>query len=473
MMHQSPESPAPLQQRFRSADHWKAELPFLILVGLAIVLLGVLWASGVLAGRAAPDTASYLASARSPDPWGEPRHPLYGMLAIWLGATADTVGHIAMAQVLLHVAAALALYGGSRLAGLRPTGAALLSAAALVAQSALFNLPLLVPESAASAFLLLAFGGVLAASRSGRVLRLLLIPIAFAAAMAYLLRPAFLPAIAVLPALFFVFAKRNGQRRRLVHTIGLLVAITVPFLIQGGIRQRAVGDFNIVSYGGYQMSALAGLMLTPQTIAQLSARTQATAQAILAARSAAEAEGRVAPTPRNSTGERSFGSAAIGYFDIYARAYDDLLGEIVKLRRPDESWVAFNQRLMAFSLATVATAPLQWAAWIGGATARLVGRSFITNAVMLAALAALCISAVPATWRRSGFGPSGADVAPIVVIALAWFAATAPLIVVVTFPATRYIDTVSVLLPAIPGVLAAAMIEGFCCRRAGEISGKA
>lgn len=462
-----------MRQSFGAIDSRRVELPFLIVAGLAVVLLGVLWVSGLLSGQAAPDTATYLASANSADPWGQPRHPLYGTLAIWLGATADAPGYVAAAQVLLHLAAALTIYGGSRLAGLGATSAALLSASALLAQSALFHLPLLVPESAATAFLLLAFAGVLAASRSPRLFWLLLVPVTLAAAMAYLLRPAFLPAIVVLPVLFLVFATRNGQRRRFARAILLLGVVVLPFLVQAGIRQRAVGDFNIVSFGGYQMSALAGLMLSPRSIARLPQDVQPTAQAILAARSAAEAAGRVAPTPRNSVGERSFVSAALGYFDIYARTYDDFLAEIAKLRQPDESWVGFNKRLMAFSLATVVTAPGHWAAWVGGATARLVGRSLITNAVTLLALAVLCIAAVPATWRRSGFGASASDVAPVFVIALAWLAATAPLIVVVTFPATRYIDTVGILLPAVPAVLAAAMIEGFCCGKTGRISGKA
>ncbi|MEZ5787803.1 MAG: hypothetical protein R3D62_15310 [Xanthobacteraceae bacterium] len=462
-----------MQQSSEPIEWKRVEPPFLIVAGIAVVLLGALWASGLLSGRAAPDTASYLASAISTDPWGQPRHPLYGTLAIWLGATAGASGHIAIAQALLHVVAALTIYGGSKLAGLGATSAAVLSACALLAQSALFHLPLLVPESAAVAFLLLAFAGVLAASRSPRLFWLLLFPIAFAAAIAYLLRPAFLPAIIVLPVLFLVFSTRNGQRRRVVRAIVLLAAIALPFLVQAGIRQRAVGDFNIVSFGGYQMSALAGLMLTPEKLARLSENVRPTAQAVLAARGAAEAAGRVVPTPRNSSGERSFVSAALGYFDIYARTYDDFLVEIAKLRRPDESWVAFNRRLMAFSLATVMIAPGQWAAWVGGATARVVGRSLITNAPMLLALIVLCIVALLATWRRSGLGPSGRDVAPVIVIALAWLVATVPLAVMVTFPATRYIDTVGVLLPAVPAVLAAAMIEGLCCGRVDGISSKA
>lgn len=458
------ERTAPRLQPAEPVD-WTAEWPFMIVAGLALAVLGLSWATGTLTGQAAPDTAGYLATATSPDRWGGARHPLYGTLALWLGATAEATGHVALAQAVLHGVAALTVYAGARLAGLGMISAALLSASALLAQSAFFHVRLLVPEAPATAFLLLAFAGALGASRSPRLFWILLVPTGLAAALAYVLRPVFLPAIAVLPLLFLIFAKRNGQHRCLVRAAVLLVAVAAPFLIQASIRQRAVGDFNIVSFGGFQMSALAGLMLTPDAIPQLPDAVRPTAQAILAAREAAEAEERVARTPRNSAGERSFVSAALGYFDVYARSYDDVLGEVAKLHEPGETWVAFNRRLMAFSLATVIASPGRWAAWVGGATARLVGRSLITNAVMLPAVAALCIVVVPATRRRSGLGPSGRDVAPVIVIVLAWLAVTAPLAVLVTFPATRYIDTVGVLLPAVPAVLAAAMIEALCCRQ--------
>lgn len=463
-MLEMPDRPSLPQQGLRSFRHWRVERPFLIVSGLAVVLLALSGTSGALVGQVAPDTPGYLASAVSDNPWGEARHPLYGTLAIFFGTTADSAGHIVLLQALLHVVAALSLYGGARLAGLLPTTAALLSASALLAQSTLFHLRLLLPEAPSIDFLLLAFSGVLAASSARRLFWLLLIPIMLAGALTYLLRPASLPAIIVLPILYFIFAGRSGQRRRLLQALTLFIAVASPFLLQAGIRLRAVDDFNVVSFGGFQMSALAGLMLTPETVERLPAGVRATGQAILAARNAAEAEGQVAPTPRNSSGERSFRSAALGYFDIYARTYDELLAVILKLRKPGESWVAFNRRLTAFSFAAVVTSPLRWVAWIGGAMTRLVGRCLITNAVTLAALFALCAAGLMATWRRTSFGPSAADFPPVVVIAVAWLAATAPLVVVITFPAWRYIDTAGVLLPAAPAVLAAAMIEALRSR---------
>jgi len=67
--------------------------------------------------------------------------------------------------------------------------------------------------------------------------------------------------------------------------------------------------------------------------------------------------------------------------------------------------------------------------------------------------------------RGTALGPSAADLAPVSAVALAWLASTGPLIVLTTFPATRYIDTAGVLIAAVPALLAAAMIEAACARR--------
>ena len=210
------------------------------------------------------------------------------------------------------------------------------------------------------------------------------------------------------------------------------------------------------------MSALAGFMLTPELVADLPESVQPTAQSILSARQSAEAGGRLPRTPLNSVHERSFVSAALGYFDIYAHSHDDFLwGEISKLREPDETWIAFNRRLARFSFATVMAAPGRWAAWIAGGSARLAGRAIVTNAPMLAAMAVLLMTALPAFARRSTLGDCATDLPAVSIVALGWLAATGPLTVLVTFPATRYIDTSAMLLPAIPAILAAAIIQGW------------
>ena len=390
------------------------------------------------------------------------RHPLYGLLASWLGGSASAPGHVALIQALLHAAAALALFAGARTGGIGSIGALCLGLAALFSQSGLYHLRLLLPESPAITALIFAFAGVLAAANSLFAYRLLLLPIAVATALAYLLRPSFLPAIFAVPALWYVLALRNGQARRATRAILLFCLIAAPFVIQSAYRWKTVGDFNIVSFGGYTMSGMAGFMLSPEIVAALPDRVRPTAQAVMLARDAAEAAGRVARTPLNSAGERSFISAALGYFDIYARAYDDLVwGEINKLRAPGEDWVAFNQRLANFSFATIKAAPLRWASWVAGATSRLVGRMIVTDAPMMAALTLLLIVALAAFAQSTPFGAGAADLPAVCIIALAWLASTGPLVVLVAFPATRYIDTCAVLLPAVPALLAAAIIQGW------------
>ena len=435
-------------------DSW-----FIALCGGSILLLAVLAATGALTGQFTSDTVPYFVAAASPEPWGQIRHPAYGFVAALLGASETAPGHVALAQACLHVAATMVLYGGARCGGIGRAGAFALALAALLSQSGLYHLRLLLPESIANSCLLIAFGLTLAASASSRALALLIAPIALFIGAAYLMRPSHLPAITVVPVVYGLFAWRHRQSRAVLRAAALLLAAALPFLAQSTIRLRAVGDFNIVSFGGYQMSPLAGFMLTPEIIARLPEATWPTAQAVLAGREKAETDGLIARTPLNSTGERSFVSAALGYFDIYARGYDDFLGQvIVPLKGANESWVAFNRRLLDFSLATVTAAPLRWAAWVGGATARLGGRAIVTNLPMLIALALLLIAAVPAFLRRRTLGVAGNDVGAVCVVALGWLACTGPLSVLVTFPASRYIDTAALLLPAIPLSLAIALI---------------
>ena len=448
-----------------AATPWR-EPEFWALCGVAAALLMIMGMLGMLSSGVTLDTPSYFVPAASSNPWGEMRHPLYGGLAAWLGGSASAPGHVALAQGLLHVIASLILYIGARAGNVGRAGALALAGVALLSQSGLYHLRLLVPEAPAIACLLIAFGCALAASRPGSRFALLLLPTMLAAGASYLLRPSFLPVIVTIPVLWWLFAARNGQTRLAARAFMLAVAVATPFLLQSAARQILVGDFNIVSFGGYQMSAMAGFMLTPEVVDGMAEPARSTARAVLAAREAGEQAGRVARTPLNSVGERSFVSAALGYFDIYARTYDELLwNQIVKLLRAGETWVDFNRRLMNFSLSTIAAAPVRYLAWVVGATSRLIGRMIVTNATMLLALAVLLVLSVPAVMRRTTLGAARADLQPVCAIALAWVASTAPLIVLVTFPATRYIDTASLLLAAPPALLAIALMQGLRASR--------
>jgi hypothetical protein len=440
----------------------------ILLIALAVetaLLLAALAATGALSGVLSPDTSGYFAAATSPSPWGQQRSPIYGYLALVLGASATTTGAVASAQALLHAVSVFVLHAGARRAGIGARGAFALASAALLAQSDLYHLRLLLPEALANACLLAGLGLTLAATRSARALRILIVPIALLVGAGYLLRPTQLPAIVILPALYFVFAWRQRNEKRLLPPLALLIALALPFLVQSGIRWRAVGDFNVVSFGGYQMAGLAAFMLDPGLIARMPEDARPFAQAVLERRLQQEAAGIVPATPHNATGARSFVSTALGYFDIYARGYDNVLGTvIVPLLRPGESWVASNRKLMGFSLATVRAGPLRYLAWVGGATARLVGHAIVGNAPMLIAIA-LWLAALLAAFLRGRLGAS-ADVGAVSLLALAWFVCNGALPVLVTFPAARYIDSAAALLPAIPLTLAIAQVVALWINRA-------
>src|SRR5882724_3869939 len=212
-------------------DRW-----LLLLVAEAAILLVGLAATGASSGVFSLDTPSYFAAAASPTPWGEPRHPLYGYLASLLGGSATTTGAVASAQALLHVLSVFVLYGGARLTGIGRTAAFALATAALLSQSDLYHLRLLIPEAPANACLLAGLGLTLAATRSARTLAWLIIPIMLLVGTGYLLRPTQLPAVVSLPALYFVFAWRLRNDRRLVPPVALVIALAVPFFVQSGIR---------------------------------------------------------------------------------------------------------------------------------------------------------------------------------------------------------------------------------------------
>jgi hypothetical protein len=240
-----------------------------------------------------------------------------------------------------------------------------------------------------------------------------------------------------------------GWRRAVV----LLAAASIPLVAYAGTRMRYTHDFNIVAFGGFQMSGMAGLMLTPEVVARLPAEDRDLAAQILAVRERAEALGHVTPTPKNSTGQTSFPSAAAGYFDIYARTYDSLLqNEIEPLQRPEESWAAFDHRLGRFSLATIRAAPEDYAAWILGASARLVGHMLVLNGPFVLACMGLLAALLWRLRRPASIGDldRASDAGLLVLVVGIYVLAAAPLSVLLTFPAARYIDSAAILLPALP-----------------------
>lgn len=425
----------------------------LALLLLTLILLIALASTGWLEGGQLPDTQSYLVPFHWPDSLGAIRHPLYGIITLPFGRP-PSFGSIAIAHTMLHVAACFALFAGARAARFPAKAAFALSASALLAQGFLIWGRYAIPESPAVSLLLVAVALTLTATRSQRAFNVALVPVALSISLAYTLRPTILPGIIALPGLWALLAARQGVPRTFQKLAVFVLLCAAPFFLQASMRKLVVNDFNIASFGGYQASGLAGLILDDNVVARLPTDIQPTATAVLVARVAGEAAGDVMPTPRNSSGIKSANSISLGYFDFWARNYDYLLTRIGALKGPNESWIDFDKRMTRFSLSVIAAAPDRWVAWIAGASARLVGRAIVFNVTFgVAAVLLLLVYVGGPMLRADPIGPFP-GLFEVSLVVVAWIVATAPLSVFMTYPGGRYIDTVSTLLGALPLFLA-------------------
>lgn len=416
---------------------------------LTALSLAVLLAVGRFAPQLMPDTPGYLSILGFPAMLGEPRTPLYGWLVAALDLGRGRYIAVPAFQIATYIGAVWLLvaqlrrYGLSAAAGLS-VGAALLSANALLMDAGWVH-----PELLSIACALTAFAGTLRLTQD-KPPRWPWLAVLAGAACAYVLRPSFLPLIAALPAFYLVLRLIRGEAPRAARTAAIALVAAAPFLGIATLRGAIVGDPNIVSFGGFAMSGMAALMLSDDVVARLPEDVRPFAARVLAARTAGEESGRFIGIPRNASNVRSFHSAALAYFDVLVRTYDNMVFEIItSMREPNESWVDFNRRLMRFSLAVVRAAPDRYASWLVGGATRTVGRAFATN--LPAALAIVSIAALW-PWRLFTRGQTGVasvgrmDVPVIAVLGVLWFIGAGILTMLVIAPTTRYIETASVLV---------------------------
>jgi hypothetical protein len=418
------------------------------MAALSVAILAIL---GHLEPRLLPDTPGYLHIVGFPAMLAQPRTPLYG----WLVAMLDLGGadHLAVPalQIAAYLAAVWLLAAWLRRYGLSAAATLSISAALLFANAFMVDANCLHPELLSIACALVAVAGTVELSAKTPPRRSAWLLVCAGTALAYLLRPSFLLLIVALPALHAVLRALRGDALRLRRAAAILVVTAAPFLGIATLRAATVGDFNVVSFGGYAMSGLTTLILSDETVARLPDDLKPYAAQVLAARRVGEDSGRFIGIPPNSSGQRSFYSAALAYFDVLARTHDDMIYEVVTpTRRPDESWVDFNRRLMRFAIAVVRASPERYAAWIAGGSTRVMGRSLAAN--IPAAVAMLAI-AIVWPWHLFGRGRIGVapvarlDVPVMAVLAVSWFVGSGILTMLMSAPSTRYIETASVLVP--------------------------
>lgn len=129
---------------------------------------------------------------------------------------------------------------------------------------------LLLPDSLALSFSLASVGfcllAMFAESRKG----LTIMATALAVFVAYQLKPSYLYLTVSIPLLsvggVLLCQREHWKDRFRLFVVPLVAAVVVPLLMFCGIRYAVVGNFGLVSAGGYQLIGLAGNFLDNQTV---------------------------------------------------------------------------------------------------------------------------------------------------------------------------------------------------------------
>jgi hypothetical protein len=420
-----------------------------VLAALTALSVAILAIAGRFAPQLMPDTPGYLDLRGFPEMLAQPRAPLYGWIVMVLDLGRHSYVAVPAFNIMTYVAAVWLVVQQLRRYGLSTTATLSVGAALLAANAFLIDANWVHPELPSITCALVAVAATVRLAYAPRC-RWGWVMACLATGLAYVLRPSFLLLVPILPTLCVGLTVLRDRRARLARAAMILIVSAAPFAAIASLRAATVGDPNIVSFGGFAMSGMATLMLSDEVVERLPADVRPFAAQVLAARRAGEDSGRFIGIPRNAADVRSFYSAALAYFDVLARTYDDMLYQVIMpTRDAKEGWVDFNRRLTRFSFAVVRAAPGRYAAWLVGAATRMVGHSIATN---LPAMLAIVIIAAAWPWRllrhgEAGVAPVGRlDIPVMALLAVLWFIGAGLLTMLVIAPSTRYVETASVLV---------------------------
>lgn len=272
------------------------------LLGLEMLAVaGVLWRTGKLAPQVVRDTAGYAAF-----PWDSlhgtltsirtPGYPAFLKVASLFGADHAAVPTL---QMLVYFGAAAVF-----LAVLRrttaSTGFALAAASSLLYANILHGyVATVATDTLAAALGILACTATIAFASRGSVWSGLLVILS--AAAAWLVRPAYLFVIVLCPVLASltssVVARETARPRgSVLARVGLMVVL--PLLAYCGLRQAVVGQFGIVSFGGYNLVGITGQFLEEGDLPRLPEDLRPIAAGALEHRASEAPRGLYATEPR-------------------------------------------------------------------------------------------------------------------------------------------------------------------------------
>jgi hypothetical protein len=424
--------------------------PMRFLLGAMALVFLLLASTGGLVPRWDPDTEGYLHPWAWESIWGKSRTPLLGFLLAPFNDNyifLPTILVVLFFLVIYYLYRRLVEFGTSEYAALALTLPLVISNAILrYAHDVHAEFPAIILS-------LFALGELIALQDSTKRNPWRYAAFMLALGSAYIIRPSFLPFIVVMPVLFLILGFVQTRRWNVWTSVVIFLLSASPFLVVSSVRYQMVNDFNIVSFGGVNMTGLTSSMLNEELIPRLSPEHRELAQRILTKREAMVHAGELCPMVIDyDIGKRSFARTARSHFDILANNFDELVYKVVRPteRKPDETWVQFNKRMMSFSLDVVRSAPKDYVMWVVGAIRSATGTAITQNFPLLVGflglVAVYSFLLIKNRVPRLFFPPF--DIPVIALMTIFFTFGSGILSLLVAYPVNRYVSSSAIFIPS-------------------------
>ncbi len=395
-----------------------------------------------------PDTQGYLELAATTS-WTDALssyrtlgYPLF--LRLTVGSSAD-LAPLPLLHLLIYLAAVLALgWAMGRFTG--RSWLALAGALPLLASRPLGALLNRIQSDMLAVSLSLATVALLLAFATAPRNKAFAVALAAALFATYQVRPAYLFLIVLVPLAGPVLRLCLERDFRPSHlrslrrwSLGLVALALGPWLLFCSLRWVTVGQFGLVSFGGYNLIGLSASMLDEDLVAELPVAQQPLARAILDKRSA---DGLKPFHPKALT--RKWYSQFND--NVWQRAMPPLEK---RLGSRDDNAPAINAELTALSKSILLRRPGLYRKWILDGFVFGASGSFddAWNVYLgLALLLSLPILLLPKTVEEKPVWPA---LLGIGFVAALFLAGSLGLIVLVEVPFRRYLSTIAVLVPSV------------------------
>jgi len=450
-----------------------------LFLSISIVVIAIFFTGGFEPNNVF-DTVGYIVAAESnwPEIWGLPRAPFFGTFLnffdtfegvrpILEGAERtswenenDRFFYYPLFVISIYFISALSLFYAFSVYGLNTKAASSIPFGLIISNSLILYGNILHPELLSLSLIILSISGAVLLSTERNNIFILIFT-ASCVVFSYLIKPAFITFIVFTPIIYVVLNYKNINR--LKQGLFLFLLCFSPFLLFSLLRYFVVGDFNIVSFGGFQMTGIAGLMIDSNVVLSLPVEIIDVAQNVLDKKNKLIEDSTLMALPLNSYGEVSFISVALGYFDILARNYDAIVyGVMADLQMPNESWVEFNARMQSFTIEVIRSKPVYYLCWIIGATARFIGRSIVMNLPLMSSIIGIIVLLLVKTSTKKiiKLTLSRDEIICLIVIPLIFALSSGVLSILVSFPAHRYIDSSNIMLAGFSIFLFQLLIDG-------------